>query len=92
MNRRISALVIVIVPSILLGLYAQRELATQGTGVYFYVVGALGYGLTPWIVGLVVAALKLAYARIRKTDETYMQDLLWATGVMVVLLWVLALV
>ena len=92
MNRRISALVIVIVASILLGLYAQRELATQGTGVYFYVVGALGYGLSPWIVGLVVAALKLAYAKIRKSDVTFMPDLLWATGVMVVVFWIIALV
>ncbi|OKH87409.1 hypothetical protein [Thalassospira sp. TSL5-1] len=47
---------------------------------------AVGYGLAPWLVGLMVAAIKEGWARIRKRNHRFGRSLLWATGVFMVIM------
>ena len=62
-----------------LGQYA--ELA--GSAKY---LRALGFALGPWMIGAVVAGLKAGVQRLRGRPTGFLSTLLWATGVVIVIL------
>lgn len=47
---------------------------------------SFGYGLTPWIVGIIVATIKAVWAKIRNRPHNFSRSVLWATGIFTVII------
>ena len=90
MNKRRIVFVVLAVISVGLAVYKTNTqyAALEVASKY---ARSFGYGLAPWIIGLIVATIKMGIQRLRKRPHNFSASLSWATGVMVVIMVVSAI-
>ncbi len=77
--------ILLLVISVVMMIY-KSETSYQYLGAGAKWARSFGAGFAPWMLGLVVAAIKEAWARGRKQSHSFAKSTLWATGAFTVLL------
>ncbi len=85
MSKRSIAVVVLLIVSVVVMIY-KAETSYQHLAAATKWARSFGYGFSPWVIGLAVAAIKVGWARMRKRTHNFTRSLLWATGVFAVLM------
>lgn len=85
MSKRGIAVVVLLIVSVVLMIY-KAETSYQHLAAATKWARSFGYGFSPWVIGLTVAAIKEGWAQMRKRTHNFTRSLLWATGVFAVLM------
>ena len=85
MSKRGIAVVVLLIVSVVVMIY-KAETSYQHLAAANKWGSSFGYGFSPWVIGLAVAAIKEGWAQMRKRTHNFTRSLLWATGVLAVLM------
>lgn len=85
MSKRGIAVVVLLIVSVVVMIY-KAETSYQHLAAATKWARSFGYGFSPWVIGLTVAAIKEGWSRMRKRTHNFTRSLLWATGVFAVLM------
>ena len=85
MSKRSAIVVVLIVVSTVVMIFKSETTYQDFTRAAKW-SQAFGYGFSPWLIGVVVAAIGEGYARIRRGTHDFTRALLWGTGVIAILM------
>jgi hypothetical protein len=84
-HKRIVVAILLVALSIGLMIYKAETDYQQLAGANRW-FRSFGYGFSPWLLGLIVAAIREVWLRIRKQKKDFIGGVLWAAGAFSVLL------